>query len=422
MISIFTPVHKTSSPFLFEAYSSLIAQTQNEFEWVIVPNGGGEVPNSIASDRRVKVVASENDDPSHNRIGRLKNFAASHCKGDVILELDADDILTPNALQEVEDAFQNPSVQMAYSNDAEFQNETWKSESYSPYWGWKSRDFIWNGRPLKEKISWKASPHMMRYIFWAPNHLRAWRTSTYWKLGGHDVSLKTGDDHELSCRYFENLGASAIHHIDQCLYLYRNHGNNSCKTNNDEVQIQNFKNYCRYRIPMAVKWAKDLGLNVLDLGGRFNAPSGFTTVDRQDADVICNLEERWPFEDNSVGVIRASHILEHLRDPIHSMNEAFRVLAPGGWMFIEVPSTDGRGAFQDPTHVSFWNENSFWYYTNEQYARFIRPQFKGRFQSSRVATYFPDQFMHKNKIPCVSADLIALKPPYDERPVGEVLI
>ena len=30
------------------------------------------------------------------------------------------------------------------------------------------------------------------------------------------------------------------------------------------------------------------------------------------------------------------------------------------------PSTDGRGAFQDPTHVSFYNENSFWYFTDRR--------------------------------------------------------
>lgn len=39
---------------------------------------------------------------------------------------------------------------------------------------------------------------------------------------------------------------------------------------------------------------------------------------------------------------------------------------------IEVPSTDGRGAWQDPTHVSFWNENSFWYYTQSSKAKYIR--------------------------------------------------
>jgi len=26
------------------------------------------------------------------------------------------------------------------------------------------------------------------------------------------------------------------------------------------------------------------------------------------------------------------------------------------------PSTDGRGAFQDPTHLSFWNLNSWFYF------------------------------------------------------------
>jgi hypothetical protein len=35
---------------------------------------------------------------------------------------------------------------------------------------------------------------------------------------------------------------------------------------------------------------------------------------------------------------------------------------PGGTAEIVVPTTDGPGAFQDPTHVSFWNRRSFLYY------------------------------------------------------------
>jgi hypothetical protein len=38
------------------------------------------------------------------------------------------------------------------------------------------------------------------------------------------------------------------------------------------------------------------------------------------------------------------------------------VLKPGGTAEITVPTTDGPGAFQDPTHVSFWNRRSFLYY------------------------------------------------------------
>ncbi len=39
------------------------------------------------------------------------------------------------------------------------------------------------------------------------------------------------------------------------------------------------------------------------------------------------------------------------------MNEIWRICKPGATLDILVPSTDGRGAFQDPTHVSFWNIN-----------------------------------------------------------------
>jgi predicted SAM-dependent methyltransferase len=90
------------------------------------------------------------------------------------------------------------------------------------------------------------------------------------------------------------------------------------------------------------------------------------------ADILCDLNDGIPLEDNSAGVINASHVIEHLKDPIKTMREIHRVLADGGWAFIQVPSTDGRGAWQDPTHVSFWNKHSFWYYTRADKARYIR--------------------------------------------------
>ena len=162
---------------------------------------------------------------------------------------------------------------------------------------------------------------------------------------------------------------------------------------------------------------------MVDLGGRFGAWAGFETVDLQgDVDMYFDLNGEWLLPDDSVGVLRASHIFEHLDDPIHAMNEAYRVLAPGGWLLLEVPSTDGRGAFQDPTHRSFWNENSIAYYTDEKWARFIQPAYVGRFQKSRVVTFYPSEEWINIDILVVQADLIALKPPYDKRPVGEIRI
>jgi len=53
---------------------------------------------------------------------------------------------------------------------------------------------------------------------------------------------------------------------------------------------------------------------------------------------------------------------EHERCVVGLMNAIYRALVPGGCLLAATPSTDGRGAFQDPTHCSFWNiTDSFWY-------------------------------------------------------------
>jgi ubiquinone/menaquinone biosynthesis C-methylase UbiE len=115
-----------------------------------------------------------------------------------------------------------------------------------------------------------------------------------------------------------------------------------------------------------------------------------------------------PLPDNVVGVLNASHILEHLQDKTKIMSEIHRVLAPGGWAFIEVPSTDGRGAFQDPTHVSYWNENSFLYYTDSYLANFIENK-DIRFQEYRRETWFPNEWLKNLNVCVTTAWLVAIK-------------
>lgn len=82
------------------------------------------------------------------------------------------------------------------------------------------------------------------------------------------------------------------------------------------------------------------------------------------ADTVADLAQRWPWEDNSIDEIIAHDIIEHLPNKILTMNEAYRVLRHGGLLKVIVPTTDGPGAWQDPTHISFWCRNSFWYYTH----------------------------------------------------------
>ena len=78
--------------------------------------------------------------------------------------------------------------------------------------------------------------------------------------------------------------------------------------------------------------------------------------------------------------------------------------SPQGWLLSQTPSTDGRGAFQDPTHVSFWNSNSFWYYTRADQNRFI--DCPVRFQASRLKNFFPSEWHREHQIVYVKADLL----------------
>lgn len=122
----------------------------------------------------------------------------------------------------------------------------------------------------------------------------------------------------------------------------------------------------------------------LNLGCGTEEIDGFVGVDCiPPADQLVDLSKPWPWDDSSIEEVRAFDIIEHLPDKLHTMNELWRVLVPNGEAELCIPSTDGRGAFQDPTHVSFWNKNSFPYYCVDgdyYYTLGQRYGFKGGFR------------------------------------------
>ena len=401
-ISVFTPTNNTK--WLNQLYDSLVEQTHIDWEWVVVPNHGVKV--DLPEDPRIKIVPIPFDTI---RIGALKNFACSHASGEIYLECDHDDVLTPDCLWEVNNAFVNdPDATMVHSNDCHA-NEllTHPAQIWSKYYGWTYRPFEYKGAKLLENISPEAIPQNISRIWFAPDHVRAWRATTYWAIGGHDQSMQVSDDHDIVAR---NYLQGKIIHIDKCLYIYRVHGKNATFEWNKMIQETMWDNYDKYVILLCSEWATQNELLKVDLGGAIRPQQGYITCDiNTPCDVKADLNERWPFEDNSVGVFRAVDLVEHLRDPIHTMNEAYRCLAHGGFFMIEVPSTDGRGAFQDPTHVSFWNENSFWYYTSKPMQEFIKFKANCQYQAMRIMTKFPNDQCKQQNIPYAYAHLIAVK-------------
>ena len=144
----------------------------------------------------------------------------------------------------------------------------------------------------------------------------------------------------------------------------------------------------------------------VDLGCGIHKPEGFIGVDlsfKPGVDIVADLNQTFPFPDNSVDFVRAHDTIEHLSDRIHTMNEIWRICKPNAQIDIRVPSTDGRGAFQDPTHISFWNINSFQYYCIEFPAYFELCQsygFKGAFRTIRLydEEESPDKVIHTRAI------------------------
>jgi SAM-dependent methyltransferase len=242
----------------------------------------------------------------------------------------------------------------------------------------------------------------------------------YRMIGGHDAELPGGDDHDLMVRFF--LAGARFVHIPEVLYHYRVHGQNTVTTHNAAIQDGTWKTYNRHIWSLAEHFANEQKLLKVDLCGGIDPCKGYLVLDQHIPDGVnglaANLENKWPLADHSVGVLRAHDAIEHLSNPIHTMNEAHRVLAPGGFLMISVPSSSGKGAFCDPTHVSYWNDLSFRYYTDQHFARYV-PSFTGRFQLLRCIEWYPSDWHREVNMPYAEAHLVALGPGYE--PMGEVL-
>lgn len=404
LFSIITPSHNIK--YIEELYETILEQTYTNWEWIIYLNGGSastkKFSAELLADERVKI---HRDKSGNKNVGYLKNRAFNLGIGDVLVEVDHDDLLTANCLEKLKEAFESdPEVGFAYSEDATL-HMTEVFQPFNPAFGWTYKHFNYKGRELIAMDAFKPDSGSMAFIWYMPDHVRAWRRTTYIEVGGHDENLGVLDDQDLIVRTYLK---SKFYFIPEVLYIYRIFGGNTWLQRNQDIQTGTVEMFHKYGYQIAERDADLRGLLKVDIGGGIDGRAGYMKIDQEGGDINCDLNDGIPLPDNSVGVINASHVLEHLKDPLKSMREIHRVLVDGGWAFIDVPSTDGRGAFQDPTHISYWNQNSFLYYTEKNQARFIRNN-TIRFQTYRMETTFYNDWWKQNNIPCVVAWLRAIK-------------
>lgn len=265
LISVFTASYRSKEK-IQRPYQSLLNQTYTNWEWVIVDDSGDDDETYTESllaldDPRVRRYRQ---DSRNGYIGAIKRYAAGLCTGEILVEVDHDDELTPDCLRKIVEAFkQNPDCGFAYGDCT----EVYYGSNHAHWYGWDCgygysiHYRVW----VHEMNRWQnAQKHTtmnantLRHLVGLPNHPRAWTRDCYHLIGGHREELLVADDYDMLVRTFL---CSKYVAIPDLLYIqYRNeHGDNSTFLRNQQIQIlvRELYNYYQQRINIRVA---ELGL------------------------------------------------------------------------------------------------------------------------------------------------------------------
>lgn len=116
-VSVITPFYNAGAHFE-QTYNCLMNQSMGAFEWIIVNDGSTKVEDVEALERlastdvRIKVFHQENGGQS-----KAKNYGIAQAKTDIIVFIDADDLVEPYYLQILYDALKaHPNASWSYTD------------------------------------------------------------------------------------------------------------------------------------------------------------------------------------------------------------------------------------------------------------------------------------------------------------------
>lgn len=243
LVSIFTAAYQSGSKIL-RPYKSLLNQTYASWEWVIVDDSDDAGSNyremqETFKDCRIRLISPA----AHSgRIGAVKRMAAGYCRGEILVELDHDDQLTPDALDKIVAAFKrHPECGFGFAEAAEVYEENLTSHYYGLDAGFGYLSYWRQFQPMLNRFvnvprtpstNWKT----VRHLVGLPNHPRIWTKVAYDWVGGHRPSLMVADDYDLIIR---SLLCTRLLRIPHLLYLqYRNAGgDNQTFQRNKQIQF-----------------------------------------------------------------------------------------------------------------------------------------------------------------------------------------
>lgn len=197
LFSVVTPVYNPPPAALWECIESVRAQTWTDWELVLVDDCStdprvGEVLRQAAGDSRVRVVRRE----ANGGIVAASNDGLAAARGQFVALLDHDDLLEPEALDQVA-AVLDDQVDYVYTDEDKLDAEGGHYEAFA-------------------KPDW--SPERLRGQMYT-GHLSVLRRSLVETVGGFRQEFEGSQDHDLALRVTE--AARVVVHVPQVLYHWR---------------------------------------------------------------------------------------------------------------------------------------------------------------------------------------------------------
>jgi len=229
-VSIYIPAYNVEK-YIQAAIESALKQTYTDFEIVIVDDG--------STDNTLKIIEENyTDNPrvrwftqANQGTAKTSNKAISLCRGMYIGQLDADDLLKPNALEMTVAILDQHNVGYVCSQyDIIDEHNNYIRKGYSlPF----SREWL-----IVSNIA---------------GSFRLFRKRDFIRCGGFDETLETAEDYDLALRMAETCD---FYFIPEVLYSYRWHGQNTSivKREQQEIDHVNCINKALYRMGLAKTW------------------------------------------------------------------------------------------------------------------------------------------------------------------------
>lgn len=223
--------------YLSEAIESVLIQTYQNWELLLVDDGSTDKSNLIAqkyaSQHPGKIIYTHHENNKNAGMSISRNWGVKHASGEFIAFIDADDVWFPNKLATQMDIFNKfTSADLIYGPALIWQNH--KGENSG------SKDSLQN---LKTELNTMANPQVLFKLHlsdlgttFCPSGIMV-RISAFHSINGFEDDFKSLYEDQVFCSKISLR--KNIYIYDHCLFKYRIHSESCCsKMNKSDVLLK----------------------------------------------------------------------------------------------------------------------------------------------------------------------------------------